>query len=169
MDRSVFLQDDCVALCPIETDDAAFLARLVNDPEVRAGLGSTSPVALHDEREWIDEHDGTQFLVTADGERVGVIGFEATEEPWGVVELGYFLDPAAWGNGYATAAVELVTRYALRERRHAKVVAGVYETNPASARVLEKAGFEREAVLRKEAFRDGERVDLHRYALLADG
>ncbi|MFC7176520.1 GNAT family N-acetyltransferase [Halosegnis marinus] len=126
------------------------------------------PFARHDEREWIEEGEGTHLLVTADGERVGLIGYEPVEEPWGVAELGYFLDPGAWGNGYATAAVELVTTHAFRERRYEKVVAGVYATNPASARVLEKAGFEREAVLEREAFRDGERVDLHRYALFAD-
>jgi ribosomal-protein-alanine N-acetyltransferase len=169
MARSVFLRSGDVELCPVETDDAAFLARVVNDPAVRCGIGADTPIALHDEREWIEDGDGTHLLVVADGETVGIVGFEGTEpSSWGVVELGYFLAPDAWGNGYATTAAALVVEHAFRERRCAKVVATVYETNPASARVLEKVGFEREATLRAEAFIEGERVDVHRYGLLAD-
>ena len=62
----------------------------------------------------------------------------------------------------------LLTRYALEERRLEKLVATVYEHNPASMRVLEKAGWERGAVLEGEAFVGGERVDLHRFAAHAD-
>lgn len=168
MARSVFLRNDTVELCSVETDDAAFLARLLNDPAVRRGIGATTPTALHEEREWVEEHDGTHLVVVVDGDPVGIVGFEEMEpSSWGVVELGYFFDPVAWGNGYATAAAALAVEHAFRERRYAKVVATVYETNPVSARVLEKVGFEREATLRAEAFIEGERVDVHRYGLLA--
>jgi RimJ/RimL family protein N-acetyltransferase len=167
MSGSTFLRNDRVRLRPVETDDAAFLARLVNDPGVRAGIGAATPTALHDEREWIEEHDGTHLLVVA-ADPVGIVGFEERKPPWGVVEVGYFFDPDAWGNGYATAAVDLIVGYAFRERRYAKAVASVYETNPASGRVLEKVGFEHEATLPKEAFVDGERVDVERYGLMAE-
>lgn len=167
MERSVFIRSDDVELCPVETDDAAFLARLVNDPAVRRGIGTTTPTPLHDEREWIEDGAGTHLLVVAADEPVGIVGFEETEPSWGVVELGYFFDPGAWGNGHATTAATLAVDHAFRERRYAKVVASVYETNPASARVLEKVGFEREATLRAEAFIEGDRVDVHRYGLLA--
>lgn len=167
MSESTFLRNDRVRLRPVETDDAAFLARLVNDPDVRAGIGAATPTPRHDEREWIESNDGTHLLVVADGP-VGIVGFEEREPPWGVAEVGYFFDPAAWGNDYATAAVDLLVGYAFRERRFAKAVASVYETNPASARVLEKVGFDHEATLAKEAFVDGERVDVERYGLLAE-
>lgn len=169
MARSAFLRNDDVELCPVETDDAEFLARVVNDPAVRRGIGADTPIALHDERAWIEDHDGTHLLVVADGDPVGIIGFEEMDpSSWGVAELGYFLDPDAWGNGYATAAAALAVEHAFHERRYAKVVASVYDTNPASARVLEKVGFEREGTLRAEAFIDGARVDVHRYGLLAE-
>lgn len=167
MPGSAFLRNDRVTLRPVETDDAAFLAQLVNDPDVRAGIGAATPTPRHDEREWIEEGDGTHLLVVAD-DPVGIVGFEEREPPWGVVEVGYFLDPEAWGNGYATAAVDLLVGYAFRERRAAKAVASVYETNPASARVLEKVGFDHEATLPEEAFVDGDRVDVERYGLLAE-
>lgn len=58
----------------------------------------------------------------------------------------------------------LVTRYAFAERRLEKLTASVYAHNPASMRVLGKAGWHEEAVLEREAFVGGERVDLHRFA-----
>ncbi len=81
----------------------------------------------------------------------------------GVAEVGYIIIPEAWGEGHATEAVRLLCEYAFSERRLNKVVSSVYETNPASARVLEKVGFRREVVLRREAFLDAEYVDLRRY------
>lgn len=178
MVQSVFLQADRVALCPVEAGDAEFLAAILNDPDVRDGIGATTPTALHEEREWIDEHDGVHFVVVAregpaagdtlEESRIGVVGYEPREPPWGVAELGYFLAPSAWGNGYATAAASLAAGHAFTERRHAKVVASVYETNPASGRVLEKVGFTHEATLRREAFIEGERVDVDRYGLFAE-
>jgi len=76
--------------------------------------------------------------------------------------------PEEWGNGYATDALTAVCGYAFEERRLNKVYATTYATNPASSRVLEKAGFTREGVLRKEGFVDGDYVDMYRYGLLAE-
>ena len=162
-----FLRGDRVALRPVETDDAAFLAGLVNDPRVREHVGMCRPVPLHDERAWIEDHDGTHLMVTADGEPVGSVGVDEPDEPWGVAEIGYSIVPDAQDGGYATEAVGLLAGYAFDEQRVAKLAAKVYETNPASVRVLEKVGFEREGVLRREAFVEGERVDVYRYGLLA--
>jgi RimJ/RimL family protein N-acetyltransferase len=64
--------------------------------------------------------------------------------------------------------VALLTGYAFDERRLEKLAATVYEHNPASMRVLEKAGWHEEAVLEREAFVGGDRVDLHRFAAHVD-
>jgi len=84
------------------------------------------------------------------------------------VEVGYMLRPESWGNGYATNALGEVCRYAFDERRRHKLFARACETDPASSRVLERAGFEQEGTFRREASVDGEFVDLYRYGLLAD-
>lgn len=67
----------------------------------------------------------------------------------------------------ASTAVELICEYGFEHRRLQKVYVMAVQSNPASARVLEKAGFTKKGELRKEAFTDGERVDVHRYGLLA--
>lgn len=160
-----------VDLHPIETDDAEFLQRLVNDPQVRGSIASYAPYNAEQEREWIEalgEDEGVTLLVCVDGDPVGSIGFDSPNEVWGTAEIGYMIAPDHWGNGYATEAVALLSAYAFHERRLDKLHATVYATNPASARVLEKVGFERDGTLRKHAFVDGERVDVHQYGLLRD-
>lgn len=99
---------------------------------------------------------------------MGIVGLDDPHPAWGTAEVGYFVDPDHWGNGYATDAVRTVCRYAFGERRLGKLYGHVFETNPASARVMEKVGFVREGVHRGQAFLDGERVDILRYGLLAD-
>lgn len=171
MPGAVFLDGDTVELRTIEREDAAFLTGLLNDPRVRRDIGSYAPLNEVQEREWIDslgESAGVRLLVAVDGGPVGTVGLDEPNEVWGTTELGYMIDPDRWGNGYATEAVSLACRYAFAERRLEKVYARVYETNPASRRVLEKVGFVEEGRLREEAFVEGERVDLRRYGLLAD-
>jgi RimJ/RimL family protein N-acetyltransferase len=167
----VFLRGDRVDLHTIEESDLPFLAEQVNDPEVWRTLRSREPKNQRTEREWwegLDERDGVDLLVVAGDEPVGNLGYGDVDENWGTAEVGYAIHPDHWGNGYATEAVALLTRYAIEERRLEKLVATAYEHNPASMRVLEKAGWDEEAVLEREAFVDGERVDLHRFAAHAD-
>ncbi|MFC7136556.1 GNAT family N-acetyltransferase [Halobaculum litoreum] len=172
MAGAVFRDGEVVELRTVEADDTEFLRDLINDPQVRAGIANRVPKTLDDEREWVDSLGGdgeANFLVCVDGEPVGTIGLRRRHDPsFGTWSLGYLIAPADWDNGYATDAVREATAYAFEERRAGKLFATVYETNPASARVLEKVGFAEEAVLRGEAFVDGERVDMRRFGLLAE-
>lgn len=170
MSSEPFLRGGSVTLHPMEPDDLTFARDLLNDPDVRAGLTASTPQTLESERTWWDGlgDDDHPFVLRADDRRVGVIGYHESEEPWGLAEVGYFVDPDHWGKGYATDALDAVLRYAFDERRCNKVEANAYATNEASKSVLETAGFEREGVRRRHCFVDGEYVDLHEYGLLAD-
>lgn len=172
MPGPLFLEGEAVSLHPMEPDDAPYLAGLVNDPAVRAGVGRDYPLSEAGEREWIEsldeaDPDGIHLVVRADGEPVGTVGIGDVVQRWGTGELGYLIDPEAWNRGYATDAVRTLRDFVFDELRFEHLTAKVYATNPASVRVLEKAGFEREGTLREHAYVDGERVDLHVYGLLA--
>lgn len=99
---------------------------------------------------------------------MGTAGLTGIEHTSGLGCFGVAGSPAKWNERYATAAVRLLVAYGVRERRLAKLWASVYGPNHASARVLEKAGLEREAVRREGTFVDGTRVDVHCFCLLAD-
>ena len=81
------------------------------------------------------------FFVTlpaADGARlVGSAGLGPHE---GEVELGYWIARDEWGKGYATEAARAVLTLA-RTLGHRRIVAGHFEDNPASGKVLRKLGF----------------------------
>ncbi|WP_411964146.1 GNAT family N-acetyltransferase [Haloferax sp. YSMS24] len=171
MPGAVFIEGEKVQLRTVETDDIDFLHRLVNDPEVRRGIAAVDPVTKGNEREWVEsrgESDDINFVICYDGNSVGTIGLKPPDLIAGTVEVGYIVSPTNWGEGYATDAVRAICDYAFGERRMNKVYAKAFETNPASSRVLEKAGFTREGVLREEGFVDGEHVDVFRYGLLVD-
>ena len=69
---------------------------------------------------------------------------EVVRGVFGNAYLGYFVDEAVNGRGYATEAVRRTVRFAFDELRLHRVQAAVVPRNAGSVRVLEKAGFREE-------------------------
>ncbi|TRZ38137.1 N-acetyltransferase [Niallia circulans] len=63
--------------------------------------------------------------------------------------IGYFIDLAHNGKGYATEAVKLAVDYAFNSLHLHRIEAGVMPHNIGSIKVLEKAGFHKEGIARK--------------------
>ena len=172
MPGPVFLRGDRVDLHVIEEEDVPFLQRLLDDPRVWRSLFVVTPKRMADEREFLESTTGddteAHFLICDDGDPIGTVGLSSITHHWGTGDLGFYVDPNAQGQGYATAGVGLLVDYAFDQRRLEKLSADVLATNPASQRVLEKNGFVEEGRFRDHGFVDGERVDVVRYGLLAD-
>ena len=81
-------------------------------------------------------------------------------------EIGYSIAPEARGNGYATEAVCLVTRRAFSESPLRKLIAYVHEDNVASRRVLDKAAYTAEGLLREHYLIEGMPVNEVIYGIL---
>jgi RimJ/RimL family protein N-acetyltransferase len=165
-----YAEGETVTLRTIEEEDVEFCQRLVNDPRVRTRLSQNGPTNRAQEREFIETatDDGVNLLVCVDGDPVGTVGYNDRNDAWGTAEIGYVITPEAWGNGYATDALSTLSADAFRQQRLHKLYAHVYATNQPSRAVLENVGYVEEGVHRKEAFVDGEYVDVHRYGLLAE-
>jgi len=80
-------------------------------------------------------------------------------------EIGYWIGEPYWGNGYATAAVKLLGQYAFEELDLLRLYAYVYGYNAASMRVLEKAGFQKEAIIPSSVIKEGKIYDEHLYSI----
>jgi len=80
--------------------------------------------------------------------------------------LGYCFDDAAWGQGYATEAAHALLWWAFDTLDLNRVQAETDTRNVASARVLEKLGFQREGTLREDCIVNGEVSDSWVYGLL---
>ena len=85
-------------------------------------------------------------------------------------EIGYWLGEAYWNRGIATRAVKALTTYVFTQDQFDinRIYAGIFEYNTASARVLEKAGYQMEARLRKSVTKDDKTVDELVFAILKD-
>ena len=134
-------------LRPLQPSDARRLAELANDADVaRMTSALPHPYGLADANTFLARQADPasperNFAVEYDGAGlVGVIGFRPSGRgPW--PELGYWIGRAYWGGGIATEAAEGALGWADRGWGKRAVCAGHFADNPASGRVLEKAGF----------------------------
>ena len=88
---------------------------------------------------WDQRHD-LLFAVIWQGAAIGLIGLHGAGLP-GTASLGYMIGKAAWGQGLMTEAVKAVCRHGFAVMGLDRIRADRYADNPASGRVLEKAGF----------------------------
>jgi RimJ/RimL family protein N-acetyltransferase len=84
-------------------------------------------------------------------------------------ELGWVLDPAHTGHGYATEAVRAMVAYCFTDLGVRRVVANCFLDNDASWRLMERVGMRREThAVRESLHRSGRWLDTVAYAILAD-
>jgi RimJ/RimL family protein N-acetyltransferase len=131
------------------------------------------PYSLQDAEQWIaiasNQSPETHFAVAIGDIVVGGIGAGfGNPDPPGIrrhsAEIGYWLGEPFWGRGIMSEAVQAFTEWAFRELGLVRLHASVFARNPASARVLAKAGYEYEGRMRACYCRDGEFIDGLLYA-----
>jgi RimJ/RimL family protein N-acetyltransferase len=104
---------------------------------------------------------------TADDALIGGCGFSGFQAGKShLAEVGYWLAKPYWGWGIMTSVVQRLCQHAFEEFGLAKIIAHVASHNPASARVLEKCGFQQEGFLRKHFLKDGRFIDARLFGLL---
>jgi len=109
--------------------------------------------------------DPTNLAIEVDGAAVGAVGYVPGRDVERFsAEIGYWLGEALWGRGIATEAVALATAHAFAEMKILRMFALPFADNPASVRVLEKAGYAREGLLRSSCVKYGEPKDQLLYA-----
>ena len=115
------------------------------------------PYSLADARSFIENclarKPETLFCIAGDGKAIGSIGFSIhTDVERFSAEIGYWLAEPFWGRSIMTNALKAVTEYALSTHDLQRIYALPYQWNPASMRVLEKAGYKLEGRMRHSRF-----------------
>lgn len=170
----MFLRTQRLFLRPAWPEDAAELTRAIGQEQVVRML-ARAPWPYHedDARKWIAAPRDPylpNLLITLpeDGGRIiGCIGLDEEAER---IEVGYWIAPAHWGHGYATEALTGLLALA-RLAGHQRIFSRHASDNPASGRVLRKAGFRPTGRARpfRSLGRDTARLTAPEYALeLAD-
>jgi [ribosomal protein S5]-alanine N-acetyltransferase len=160
-----------IALREYADSDLERLAQLANNENVSRYLVYTFPYpyTLADAKWWIGtgskQNGNVARVIEYQGVFVGNIGIRP-QSGWRdhLAEVGYWLAEDFWGKGIATEAMRQITEYAFGSLNFRKLYATALAPNIASMRVLEKCGYQREAILKAEVQKNGICFDLHQFA-----
>ncbi|MEP7346083.1 MAG: GNAT family protein, partial [Gemmatimonadaceae bacterium] len=152
-------------------DDLDRLVRLADNRKIWRNLRDRfpSPYTRAAGEAWIAhnlaEDPHTAFVIAVEDQLAGSIGLiPGTDIYARSAEIGYWLGEEFWGQGLAADALAAFAPWCFEHFNLIRLWAAVFVDNPGSARVLEKAGFVREAHLKQAAFKDGEAQDEWIYA-----
>lgn len=152
--------------------DAPVLAELINNKKVQDNLrdGIPFPYGEEDAKVFLSEmlasdpDQNIAFAIEADGKLIGSISaVRCGNIHFRTAELGYYLGEPYWGKGFATEAVRQICEYVFQKTDIIRIFAEPFAYNAASCRVLEKAGFQLEGVLRSNAVKNGRVQDMNMY------
>lgn len=166
-----------VHLSEFQPSDKDALVNYLNDRDIyERTLRIPFPYTEADADEWLalaakitrQQGQPIQWAIRSpDDALIGGCGFEGIQVGKSHrAEVGYWLAKPYWGQGIMTAVVQRVCQHAFEEFGLAKITAHVFSHNPASARVLEKCGFQEEGLLRKHFLKDGQSIDARLFGLL---
>jgi [ribosomal protein S5]-alanine N-acetyltransferase len=151
--------------------DAESLAKHANNRKIWLGLRDAfpHPYTIEDANEFLRGAAAgaprKHFCIEIDGEAVGGIGLRLGEDVHRhTAEFGYWLTEQFWGQGIMSEVVPSFVDYCFKEFSLNRLFAMPHSSNPASARVLEKAGLIFEGRLKKNVFKDGQTLDSLLYA-----
>ena len=107
----------------------------------------------------------SNLAIEVDGEAAGAIGYvPGVDVERYSAEIGYWLGEAHWGRGIVTEALVLVTEHVFDTANLLRLFALPFADNVGSMRVLEKAGYAREATLRSSSVKYGQVRDQALYS-----
>lgn len=167
------LRTERLTLRPFDVADAPRVQQLAGAEEIaRNTLLIPHPYPDGLAEQWIGSHEaaalaGTLNLVIDDGELVGAIGLTINKEH-DHAEVGYWVGVPYWNRGYATEALREVLRYGFEELGLNRIYAYHFTRNPASGRVLAKAGMHHEGMMRRHMKKWGQYVDVELYGIVRE-
>ena len=158
-----------ISLKKIALEDVKIMAKYANNYNIWLKLTDSfpHPYSEKDAKEFIEKvinQKPTQtFKITKNNEFIGVITISPQKGIYHKnAEIGYWIAESFWGQGIGTQAVNLVVEYGFHTFSEiGKIIAKVFDTNVGSMRILEKNGFKKEAIIKKEAFKANEFIDIH--------
>ncbi len=149
----------------VEKEDLPLLAEWLNDPETFGVFNPLIQPSKGELEQWYDKlsAEGKWFFIEKkDGSKIGEIHHLKD------MEIGYGLIPSERRKGYCTEAVKIMVDYLFLSKNIVRIYALPDVRNVASQKVLEKAGFKKEGVIRKSLFNRGEWRDRYLYSILRE-
>jgi RimJ/RimL family protein N-acetyltransferase len=162
-------------LRPFQTSDIPHIVQLLSTPDIaKTTLNIPYPYREEDARAWIELQEkhratgaGYTFAITRrdDAQLLGAIDIRP-QSCHRKAEIGYWIGVPYWGQGYATEAVQTIIRYGFEMLDLNRIYALHFTDNPASGRVMQKAGMTFEGILREDVLKGDTFRDHAIYAML---
>jgi RimJ/RimL family protein N-acetyltransferase len=176
MEQRKRIETERLVLRPFNLDDALEVQHLAGNRAI-ADTTLNIPFPYEDgmAEEWIGTHEeqfkdgkGVTFAVILrdSSQLVGAIGITNKEHDRG--EMGYWIGQPYWNQGYATEAAQAIVAYGFGELTLNKISATHLVRNPASGRVMEKAGMGYEGCSPQHVKKWGHYEDMAFYGILGD-
>lgn len=157
-----------------QMEDAQDVAHYADNEHIAANLRNVFPYPYTLEAaeayvgscvENTEEHQICRAIVV-DGKAVGSIGvFCGTDVYEKTAEMGYWLAEEFWGQGIMTEAAKQICGQAFAKFDIVRIFAEPFAYNTGSRRVLEKAGFVLEGIMKNGVYKNGKYFDYCMYAL----
>jgi len=165
-------ENSTITLVPYGVTLRAGVLAAANDERITQFMTDQFPYPYTEEDadNWIAKCEAEDppraFAILIDGTVGGGVGCEPMADiRTGTAEVGWWVAPRWWGRGVATAAVRRYIAYCFEDLDLHRIEAGVFLSNPASARVAEKAGFVLEGIGRDAYLKNSELIDRLSYGL----
>ena len=165
--------EDRFKLRPIERKDKKSLAKHANNKKISDNLRDRFPHPYTEEdAEWfinfvLSDNDPVKvFVIEINKEAAGVISVFPDEDIYRLnAEIGYWLGEEHWGKGIMTAVLKTTVKYAFENLAIKRIYATPFVSTTGSIKILEKAGFIQEAIIRKGAVKNNQVLDYHIYSI----
>jgi RimJ/RimL family protein N-acetyltransferase len=158
-----------------QLSDKEALVKFANNYNVSRFLRDQFPYPYtnSDAEMWIihacNQHPETNFVIANDNEMFGAIGINLQDDVNRFsAEMGYWIGELFWRKGIATTSLKAFTEFSFNNFDINRIFANVFEGNAASEKVLLKAGYHKEATLRKAVYKEGKFIDQYIYAILKE-
>lgn len=176
MNTQPMLETERLLLRPVELSDAPRIETLASAREIAATtLNIPHPYPEGGAIMWLQqvlEHRARGdtectfgILRKTDTVLMGVIGIHPYPNGFSA-ELGYWIGVDFWGQGYMSETARRVIQYGFEDLGLQRIDAWHFMSNPASGRVMQKAGMKFEGTMRQHILKWGEFVDVVSYSIL---
>ncbi|WP_229683215.1 GNAT family N-acetyltransferase [Virgibacillus oceani] len=157
-----FTVDDAEALLQLQQDNRSFFEKfsMERENDYYTLDAQTKRIKAFENNRNQDNDYNFGIFKNDDDRLVGTIDlFQVVRGSIQAAFIGYFLDEAHNGKGYTTEAVQLLVNYAFDTLKLHRIEAGVMPHNIGSIRVLEKSGFHKEGIAKKNVKINGKWED----------
>lgn len=167
------IETERLILSQLKEEDLPFIVDYLQD-KIFSDLTSNIPYPYQREdaeiwlkmsKEGFETRKGFTFAIRDKEEKIiGAIGLHDRED--GKAELGYWIEKPFWNNGFVTEAAKVILDFGFKELYFNKIFATHFPHNPASGKIMEKIGMQKESVLKQHIKKGEEYYDIVMYSIV---